>query len=350
MIKANERDYGWLNSLIVPASALMFEAQAAYKLALEQPPEDMETMIKKREEIVAKQAGEEAMSGTILENASITIMPYITTLMLPGANSLRTMIDNAGKDKNGEVTSKKLRSAIMGSACLYMVYKDFINSKKIHNSDGADKVMNLDTLKLAGEAIACGFAVNGDEATSFIVSMKAIHAIYTSLLEYLPSIITSVAAILAFLGYFVTLCKYFYISPFVVAFALTTKRVDKSVNFLVTGITIFFKPVLVVLFIYLALFLHNIIQEIFVLTSLTQFSTLPAPSSDNSISYITPMITGMIKSLLMFFGSLASCYIVWKTIMTGPDWTFKLLGLDKDTDNTIVQGLSQKMEMKATVV
>ena len=58
----------------------------------------------------------------------------------------------------------------------------------------------------------------------------------------------------------------------------------------------------------------------------------------------------MIKSLLMFFGSLASCYIVWKTIMTGPDWTFKLLGLDKDSDNTIVQGLSQKMETKAVVV
>ena len=80
MIRANERDYGWLNSLIVPASALMFEAQAAYKLALEQPPEDMETMIKKREEIVAKQAGEQAMSDTILENASVTVMPYITTI------------------------------------------------------------------------------------------------------------------------------------------------------------------------------------------------------------------------------------------------------------------------------
>ncbi len=36
--------------------------------------------------------------------------------------------------------------------------------------------------------------------------------------------------------------------------------------------------------------------------------------------------------------------------MTGPDWIFKLLGLDKDSDNTIVQGLSQKMETKAIVV
>ena len=62
------------------------------------------------------------------------------------------------------------------------------------------------------------------------------------------------------------------------------------------------------------------------------------------------MIVGMIKSLLMFFGSLASCYIVWKTIMTGPDWTFKLLGLDNNSDNQIVKEMSGKLETKATVV
>ena len=36
--------------------------------------------------------------------------------------------------------------------------------------------------------------------------------------------------------------------------------------------------------------------------------------------------------------------------MTGPDWTFKLLGLDKDSDNTIVQGLGNKLENRATIV
>ena len=62
------------------------------------------------------------------------------------------------------------------------------------------------------------------------------------------------------------------------------------------------------------------------------------------------MIAGMIKSLLMFFGSLASCYIVWKTIMTGPDWTFRLLGLDKDSDNSIVSKMADKVESKAVIV
>ena len=62
------------------------------------------------------------------------------------------------------------------------------------------------------------------------------------------------------------------------------------------------------------------------------------------------MIAGMIKSLLMFFGSIASCYILWKTIMTGPDWTFKLLGLDNHSNSDIVAQMSSKLETKATVV
>ena len=40
----------------------------------------------------------------------------------------------------------------------------------------------------------------------------------------------------------------FYISPFVTAWAMATKRVDKIIDFLLAGIAIFFKPVLIVLF------------------------------------------------------------------------------------------------------
>lgn len=57
-----------------------------------------------------------------------------------------------------------------------------------------------------------------------------------------------------------------------------------------------------------------------------------------------------IISLMKFFGALAGCYIAWKTIITGPDWTFKLIGLDKDADNVIASGLAQKLETKAVMV
>ena len=86
------------------------------------------------------------------------------------------------------------------------------------------------------------------------------------------------------------------------------------------------------------------------MAGINQFNVLPSAGLGNAIDYGTSITVGIIQALLMFLASFSSLYIVWKTIMTGPDWTFKLLGLDKDTDNTIVQGLSQKMEMRATVV
>ena len=141
---------------------------------------------------------------------------------------------------------------------------------------------------------------------------------------------------------------------FVEHFSIRTRNfsigIDKILNFLVTGITIFFKPVLIVIFIYLALFLLHIVEEIFVMVGINQFNVLPSAGLGNAIDYGTSITVGIIQALLMFLASFSSIYIVWKTIMTGPDWTFKLLGLDKDSDNTIVSNLSNKMETKAVIV
>lgn len=60
----------------------------------------------------------------------------------------------------------------------------------------------------------------------------------------IPLLAISTATLVAFVSYLVSLCKYFYISPFVTAWAMATKRVDKIIDFLLAGIAIFFKPVL----------------------------------------------------------------------------------------------------------
>ena len=184
------------------------------------------------------------------------------------------------------------------------------------------------------------------ESNGYIFGAFYTAYLYEKILSYLPVLIISVAAILSFVGYIVTLCKYFYISPFVVAFALTTKRVDKIINFLITGVTIFFKPVLIVLFIYLALFLYALIGDFFVFAGLTQFNIIP-----RSLADISGALTfGIIRAIILFLGTLASVYVIWKTIMLGPDWTFKLLGLDKDSDNVIASGLANKLESKTVAV
>ena len=62
MIQTNESFYGWLNSLIVPASVLMLEAQAGYKVAMEQSPDDLKEELDKQTELVAGKAGTESIT------------------------------------------------------------------------------------------------------------------------------------------------------------------------------------------------------------------------------------------------------------------------------------------------
>lgn len=58
----------------------------------------------------------------------------------------------------------------------------------------------------------------------------------------IPLLAISVASLVAFLSYLVSLCKYFYISPFVTAWAMATKKTDKIIDFLLAGIAIFLNP------------------------------------------------------------------------------------------------------------
>ena len=317
MIKNNERMYGWLNSLIVPSSVLLLEIQSLVKNTQVQSTNDMKNQIEIQNNLSARANGQsEALSDSLIEKGASFISSYLFPLTLPGASQLRTTILYGGmkKDTDGNwklpdgFSGVALRTGVFGAPCAYAVYKLSKEGALL----GSNILTGLVTTTLCVKA-----AGDPDSAYGFIASILIIYAIYTSFLEYLPTVIASIASILAFTGFFITLCKYFYISPFVVAFALTTKRVDKIINFLVTGITIFFKPVLIVLFIYLALFLHHIIQEIFILTSLTQFSVLPE-SFSAGIDLFTPIATGIIKSLLMFF------WFAW----------FVLYPLENDYDRT----------------
>lgn len=163
--------------------------------------------------------------------------------------------------------------------------------------------------------------------------------------EKIPLLVCTTASIIVFVSYLVSLCKYFYISPFVVAFALATKRMNKIVDFLVSGIAIFFKPILIVLFIYLALFVHTLIDEIFIFMSVEQFSGIET----SWYNFYTNFVVGAITGLLVIFGKLASSYIMWKLIISGPSWAMSLVGIDGKQDDVIAQGIEANLAKRAFV-
>ena len=148
-----------------------------------------------------------------------------------------------------------------------------------------------------------------------------------------------------FLSYLVTLCKYFYISPFVTAWAMATKRTDKIIDFLLMGISVFLRPILIVLFVYLALFMYVLVDEFFVFVATNQFSGIQTDITD----FHTNFIVGAIKGLIIIFGGLASSYVAWKLIVNGPSWALGLIGLDGKHDDMISQGLESNLARRAFV-
>lgn len=172
------------------------------------------------------------------------------------------------------------------------------------------------------------------------LGLKTVAFTYDTVLNLIPLTICVVASALAFLGYIIELAKFFYITPFVTAFSLTTGRQNKITEFLVTGITIFVKPILIVIFIYFALFIYGLFKDIFLVYSLEQLGMMREITNQISINFIISVITILLKIV----GAIGASYIMWKIILTAPSWVMKMIGLNDDGANNIVEQLSRNLE------
>ena len=54
-----------------------------------------------------------------------------------------------------------------------------------------------------------------------------------------------------------------------------------------------------------------------------------------------------IKEFKKWLKPMASCFIMWKLIVGGAEWTMRYIGIDKDNDSTIAQSMSQHLERRA---
>jgi hypothetical protein len=186
-------------------------------------------------------------------------------------------------------------------------------------------------------AVYAGRDIKNEDATY----LQASATIYAWMVQKLPILVSVIAGVVAFIGYVIELAKYFYISPFVVAFALTTKKTHKIVDFMVTGLTVFFKPLLLVIFIFFALFIYTLVQDIFIHYTRNQFTVLSDIAGEKSAVYL---VLYLVQTMLEVLGSLAATYIMWKLILTGPTWSMKLVGVDNAQNDMISEALSQRMD------
>ncbi|WP_300900412.1 hypothetical protein, partial [Helicobacter rodentium] len=260
-----ENQLGWINSLITPSSAILAQTFvfADDQVVNYDVKESTKKNQKNAEEFSEKGYTEGESEGKINDSLLGALAGKLVWMMLPGASAIKDFV----KENYTKLIS------VIGGAIGSVV-------------PGVGSVVG---------GILGWFVGKFSYVVSGIGTLSA-YTIAIMLMEWtfekVPLLVCTTASIIVFVSYLVSLCKYFYISPFVVAFALATKRMSKIVDFLVSGIAIFFKPILIVLFIYLALFVHTLIDEIFVFMSVEQFSGIETSWYNFYTNFVVGAITG----------------------------------------------------------
>ena len=302
-VNKRENELGWINSTIIPAMNILVQNISLIEdndIAL-QIQEDNKKITEQTSKEKAKENTKEREENSFLTKTkgklgefSGVILGQLTYLMLPGAGEVFNTVN-----KNTSDFIKKI--PIIG-----------------------DKFLGTLLSSVAG----------------FASGLVIVVVMYSRILEYIPLTVSIVASALAFLGYIIELAKFFYITPFVTAFSLTTGRQNKITEFLVTGITIFIKPILIVIFIYFALFIYGLFKDIFMIYSLEQLGMMRELQNQFLLT-ATMSIFGV---LLKIVGTIGASYIMWKIILTAPSWVMKMIGLNDDGANSMVEQLSRNLE------
>ena len=164
--------------------------------------------------------------------------------------------------------------------------------------------------------------------------------LYKTILDYVPFTVGIVAGALAFISYVIELAKFYYISPFVTAFSVTMGKTNKIVDFLVGALAIFFKPILIVIFIYFGLFVYGIFKDIFLLYAEEQMNMMYELQSQ---FFLTAMLH-IFMALLHIIGAVGASYMLWKIILHAPTWVLKMIGLSDSGANFASQELARNLE------
>ena len=244
------------------------------------------------------------------------------------ANSLNTFSQgsslNKEESKIAELFAKNAYQLLPGFSHIQKFFKDLgsVNLEALSNKSSQIK-----------EGTTSDFASKEAKALELTASM------IRYLIEFLPFITTFIAIGIVILMYIYELIIFSFISPFIVAFAVTTGQSRKILDFLVTALTIFLKPTLIIVAVYLSLFLFSIFKEILMLMAEEQFYL----SSSSITDFLPSFIFSFVKELLFIFSSLAAVYLMWKLIMEMPSFIYKLVGLDKlDSGSQMATNMQQQ--------
>lgn len=314
-VNKRENELGWINSTIIPAMNVLLQNISLIE------DNDIALQVQEDNKNITEQTSKEIAKDNTYERSSNAVTGWF--------NNLRR--------SSGEVAG-----SVVGNLT-YLILPGAGDVFKVTQEESSNLFKGIQSLAskipIVGKIISLIPSSLIDKA-GFVAGILIVAWIYSSLLTYIPLTVSIVASALAFLGYIIQLAKFFYITPFVTAFSLTTGRQNKITEFLVTGITIFIKPILIVVFIYFALFIYGLFTDIFMIYSLEQLGMMRELQNQAGLT----ILMSIFGILLQIVGTIGAVYIMWKIILTAPNWVMRMIGLNDDGANNIVEQLSRNLE------
>lgn len=296
-LQARENELGWISSTIIAPLGFLIENYAS--ISDEKIQENPDNIAKREKNNATQNSQADTIAQAI--GQIMNIMPY---LMLPGS---------------------------------MMVYQSIhdITEKSLSQLGGI-----LSNVPFIGSTLTYGAKIGG-----ILAGATAAYYSGTNFINMMPLIISALCGAIAFIGYFISLLKFYFISPFVIGFALTTKRLENITEFIILGISIFFRPVLIVIFCHLILFIHTIIKEYFVPMITYLQTTIPL----NEIPFLTIINLEMFASYAHVGGQIIATIFIAALILKGPTWTLNLIGLNHKNSDDITGDIMQYAKQKAFI-
>lgn len=323
-INDRQRELGFLTAVMLPSYATAIEemslildnsiikqAQDVQKKDLDQIAINRSNSHNNNTRVIL---GDGQIGGAVGEVVGLT-----TYFMMPGFDGMYNFLKSA---KDGLVDT---------------IFNSNPNPTKSKNS----KNVESDKGAKGGGLLKSTVSIGGD-----VGAFIGAKLMYDQILKYLPIVISVLVGVIAFFGWYVQLLKYFYISTFVTMFAITTKKTNKIVEFLVNGLTIFLKPVLIAIFIFLALFINTLASDIFTIVGQDSFNLIQNIQDEFWLS----LCVGIMSALYFLVIPILYIIITWKLILSGPSYVFNMVGLNQQNADDLATDLTQRVSRYASPI
>ncbi len=140
--------------------------------------------------------------------------------------------------------------------------------------------------------------------------------IMEKIVNYLPVIALSMASLMVIGWYYISVFIYFLISPFIIVYALSQRQTDTIKDFLIRGVSLAFKPLLIILSVVVAVLAVDLFNDLSIMIYNNNFGLLidivkDKTSMANPLDWFFMFLKGLLNVGASIVATLSAFYLVF---------------------------------------